>query len=85
MSQPYGDTTSGWRRDFLRSLTSFNLSQVNVSAGIKAAVLITVLLIIGVFSNHIRESALAALGTINVCIQVRRETKQTIMIRVIAL
>jgi hypothetical protein len=46
---------------------------------------ITVSLIIGVLSNHIGESVLAALGTINVCIQVRNETKQTIMIRTLIL
>jgi hypothetical protein len=87
MSQPQGKPkpTSGWRGDFLRSLSSFNLTQLDVSVGIKAEVLITVLLIIGVLSNHIGESVLAALGTINVCIQVRQETKQTIMIRTLIL
>jgi hypothetical protein len=87
MTQPHGKPkpTSGRRRDFLRSLSSFNLTQLDVSLGIKAGVLITVLLIIGVLSNHIGESVLAALGTINVCIQVRQETKQTIMIRTLIL
>jgi hypothetical protein len=87
MSQPNGKPkpTSGRRDNFLRSLSSFDLTQLDVSLGIKAGVLITVLLIIGVLSNHIGESVLAALGTINVCIQVRQETKQTIMIRTLIL
>ncbi len=70
MSQPNGKTkpTSGRRGDFLSSLSSFNLTQLDASLAIKAGVLITVLLIIGVLSNHIGESVLAALGTINVCI-----------------
>ncbi|MGA9152066.1 MAG: FUSC family protein [Candidatus Nitrosopolaris sp.] len=87
MSQPHGKPkpTSGWRGDFLRSLSSFNLTQLDVSVGIRAGVLITVLLIIGVLSNHIGESVLAALGTINVSIQVRQETKRTIMIRTLIL
>jgi hypothetical protein len=65
MSQPYGKTgsTSGWPRNFLRSLTSFDFSQLNVYVGISAGVLITSLLIIGVLSNHIREATLAVLGT----------------------
>ena len=66
MSQPYGKTgsMSGWSHNFLHSLTSFDFSQLNISAGIRAGVLITSLLIIGVFSNHVREATLAALGTI---------------------
>ena len=83
MSQPYGKTgsTSGWRT-FLRSLTSFDFSQLNVSAGIRAGVLIISLLIIGVFSNHIREATLAALGTI---FFLQGRTKQTIAIRTLIL
>ena len=83
MSQPYGKTgsTSGWPRNFLRSL-SFDFSQLNVSAGIRAAVLITSLLIIGVFSNHLREDTLAALGTI---FFLQGRTKQTLAIRTLIL
>jgi Fusaric acid resistance protein-like len=81
MSQP----TSGSRRGFLRSLTDFNVGQLSVSAGIKAAVLITALLIIGVLSNHIIGSVVAALGTIFGCVLLRKEIKQTIMIRTLIL
>ena len=81
MSQP----TSGSRRGFLRSLTDFDVGQLSVSAGIKAAVLITALLIIGVLSNHIIGSVVAALGTIFVCVLLRKEIKQTIMIRTLIL
>ena len=84
MSQPYGKTgsTSGWPRNFLRSLTSFDFSQLNVYAGIRAGVLITSLLIIGVLSNHIREATLAVLGTI---FFLQGRTKQTIAIRTLIL
>jgi hypothetical protein len=84
MSQPYGKTgsTSGSPRNFLRSLTSFDFIQLNVSAGIRAGVLITSLLVIGVFSNHIREATLAALGTI---FFLQGRTKQTIAIRTLFL
>lgn len=78
-------STLGSRRGFLRSLTDFNVGQLSVSAGIRAAVLITALLIIGVLSNHIIESVVAALGTITVCAVVRKEIKQTIMIRTLIL
>src|ERR1700739_4974115 len=37
-------STLGSRRGFLRSFTDFNFGQLSVSAGIRAAVLITVLL-----------------------------------------
>ncbi|MGC2574547.1 MAG: hypothetical protein WA364_23800 [Candidatus Nitrosopolaris sp.] len=84
MSQPYEKTgsASGWSRDFLRSLTSFDFSQLNVYAGIRAGVLITSLLIIGVLSNHIREATLAVLGTI---FFLQGRTKQTIAIRTLIL
>src|SRR5215467_4311174 len=84
MSQPYGKTgpTSGWPRNFLHSLTSFDFSQLNVYAGLRAGVLITSLLIIGVFSNHIREATLAVLGTI---FFLQGRTKQTIAIRTLIL
>jgi Fusaric acid resistance protein-like len=84
MSQPYGKTgsTSGWPHNFLHSLTSFDFSQLNVYAGIRAGVLITSLLIIGVFSNHIREATLAALGTI---FFLQGRTKQTLGIRTLVL
>jgi hypothetical protein len=84
MSQPYGKTgsTSGWSRNFLRSITSFDFSQLNVYAGIRAGVLITSLLIMGVLSNHMREATLAALGTI---FFLQGRTKQTIAIRTLIL
>ena len=78
-------STLGSRRGLLRSLTDFNFGQLSVSAGIRAAVLITALLIIGALSNHIIESVVAALGTITVCALVRKEIKQTIMIRTLIL
>ena len=84
MSQPYGKTgsTSGWPRNSLRSLSSFDSSQLNISAGIRAGVLITLLLIIGVFSNHIREATLGVLGTI---FFPQGRTKQSLPIRALIL
>ena len=84
MSQPYGKTgsTSGWPHNFLHSLTSFDFSQLNAYAGIRAGVLITSLLIIGVFSNHIREATLGVLGTI---FFLQGRTKQTFTIRTLIL
>ena len=78
-------STLGSRRGFLRSLTDFNVGQLSVSAGIRGAVLKTALLIIAVLSNHIIESVVVALGTITVCAVVRKEIKQTIMIRTLIL
>lgn len=83
MGQPYGKTgsTSGWPRNFFRSITNFNVSQLNVTFGITAGVLITSLLAIGVLSNHIRESTLATLGTINICMLESQGIKKMIMVR----
>ena len=68
MGQPYGKTglPSDWRRNFLHSITSFNLGQLNISAGIRTGIFIISLLAIGLVSNHIGESILAVLGTINI-------------------
>ena len=68
MGQPYGKTglPSDWQRNFLHSITSFNLSQLKLSAGIRIGIFIITLLAIGLVSNHIGESILAILGTINI-------------------
>ena len=44
MSEELNGNKSGWPHNFLRSLTNFDFSQLNVSAGIRAGVLITSLL-----------------------------------------
>jgi hypothetical protein len=68
LGQPYGKTglPSDWQRNFLHSITSFNLSQLKLSAGIRIGIFIITLLAIGLVSNHIGESILAILGTINI-------------------
>ena len=43
---------------------SMYMSRLNVYAGIRAGVLITSLLVIGLLSNHIREATLVVLKTI---------------------
>ena len=55
MGQPYGKTglPSDWQRNFLHSITSFNLGRLRISAGIRAGVLIIALLAIGLGTNHI--------------------------------
>jgi hypothetical protein len=82
MGQPYGKTglPSDWQRNFLRSITSFNLGNLKISAGIRTGVLIIGLLAIGLISNHIRESVLAVLGTINVSLIEIQQPKWTKMI-----
>ena len=87
MSQPYGKSglPSDWLRNFLHSLTSLNVSQLSVSAGIRMGVFMIALLAIGLVSNHIRESIFAVLGTINVCMLESRESKWNIMIRTLIL
>jgi Fusaric acid resistance protein-like len=81
MGQPYGKTglPSDWQRNFLRSITSFNLGNLKISAGIRTGVLIIVLLAIGLVSDHIRESVLAVLGTINVSLLEIQQPKWTKM------
>jgi Fusaric acid resistance protein-like len=68
MGQPYGKTglPSDWQHNFLHSITSFNLGQLKISAGIRIGIFIIALLTIGLVSNHIGESILAILGTINI-------------------
>ena len=87
MGQPYGKTglPSDWRRNFLHSITSFNIGRLRISAGIRAGVLIIVLLAIGLVTNHIRESVLAILGTINVCLIEIQTPKWPIMVRTLIL
>jgi hypothetical protein len=87
MDQPYGKIglPSDWQRNFLRSVTSVNLGRLKISTGIRTGVLIIALLVIGLVSNHIRESVLAILGIINVSLIEIQQPKWTIMIRTLIL
>ena len=83
MGQPYGKTRlpSDWQRNFLHSITSFNLQQLKIFTGIRIGIFIIALLAIGLVSNHIRESIIVILGTINVSLLEVQRPKWTIMVR----
>ena len=82
MGQPYGKTRlpSDWQRNFLHSITSFNLQQLKIFTGIRIGIFIIALLAIGLVSNHIRESIIVILGTINVSLLEVQRPKWTIMV-----
>jgi len=54
MDQPYGKTRlpSDWQRNFLRSITSFNLQQLKIFTGIRIGIFIIALLAIGLLYNY---------------------------------
>jgi Fusaric acid resistance protein-like len=88
MGQPYGKTglPSDWQRNFFHSITSINLGQLKMSAGIRIGIFIIALLAIGLISNHIGESILAILGTINISLVADApQPKLSIMIRTLIL
>ncbi len=87
MGQPYGKTRlpSDWQRNFLHSITSLNLQQLKISTGIRIGIFITTLLAIGLISNHIRESVIVILGTINVSLLEVQRPKWTIMVHTLIL
>jgi hypothetical protein len=68
MGQPYGrqDLHPTDNRNFLYSITSINLGQLKLSAGIRIGISISLLLVIGLVYNSIGESILAISGTINI-------------------
>ncbi len=87
MGQPYGKTKlpSDWQRNFRHNITSINLQQLKISAGIRIGIFIIALLAIGLVSNHIRESVIVILGTINVSLLEVQRPKWTIMVRTLIL
>jgi hypothetical protein len=55
-----------WSRDFLRSLISFDVSQLTVISGVKIGFFVITPLVIGLFLNRISEAIFVTLGTMTV-------------------
>jgi hypothetical protein len=55
-----------WSRDFLRSLISFDASQLTVISGVKIGLFVITPLVIGLFLNRISEAIFVTLGTMTV-------------------
>jgi hypothetical protein len=55
-----------WLRDFLHSLTSFDVGQLTVISGVRIGLFVIAPLVTGLFLNRVPEAIFATLGTMNV-------------------
>ena len=55
-----------WPRDFLHSLTSFDVGQITVISGVRIGLFVITPLVIGLFLNRVPEAIFATLGTMTV-------------------